>query len=337
MSEYVPTSRPRIVRILCLHGRGQSAASFRALLAPLIPRLPKNYEFHFLDAPFVVLDEDVGSSRSGQELEMLRAIEGCSRLEAAQGRDRAMRAKLEMETPRSRRGDKVQPQVPSSSPDIEALRSSISSSYRIGAEVLEAFDRAGIDECEMLLGRQGYIAPDRDWVLASSSEGGDDVGSGLDTSLGRLSDYLRMQGPFHGAMAGGSGSSWLIVRLLSSLLDPSHHPQSALAYPTMFPLLPLDAPAPRMGGWEVLPSVPLPSGRRTAVSQGPLGFMISVGSSGGGSQEKALASEAHQWATKASQEQELLSVLPAKTQRSRPPMECDRAVAATEQDAALLA
>lgn len=309
MSEYVPPSRPRPVRLLCLHGRGQSAASFRALLAPLIPRLPKNYEFHFLDAPYVVHE-----ARDGEEARLLEGIATCSRIDAAQGKERAQQSRAQMETPRGAKPAATQPS------DLAALRS------RIDAEVLEAYDRAGIDECEMLLARRGFVAPDRDWLLP-----GEDAG--LDHSLGHLSDYLRMHGPFHGALTGGSGSSWLVANLLSSLLEPSRHPQSALAYPTMFPLLPLDAPAPRMGGWEVMPSVALPSGRRTATSQGPLSFLIAVGASGAG--EDALAGEAKRWAPETSQE--LLAVLPAKASSPRVPLRCRRAIAATEQDSALLA
>lgn len=295
MSEYVPPSRPRPVRIMCLHGLGQSAASFRALLGPLLGKLPKNYEFHFLDAAFVASDASLAASSSSKEEELLReAITMCSHIEALESRNKAKQLAEEMAKPRQQGKGKgktatspVERLRPH--PKAEQLQQKIQSTSE-GTMVYEAFRRAGLDECETLLAKGGYVAPDRDWVVAyETSEGTDDEDYGLQHTLGQLSDYVRTYGPFHGIIASGNGvfggdtSSWsrtsMIALLLSALLDQKTHPGSALTYPLVYPLLPLDAPAPRMGGWEVMPSMPLPSGRRTATAPGPFSFVVQIGPS----------------------------------------------------------
>ena len=134
----------------------------------------------------------------------------------------------------------------------------------------------GIDEAETLLARQGLLPLERDWaVLHSDQEGSEKHLIGLQSSLKQLGDYLREYGPFHMAFSLSSpmsSTSSLLLRLLSSLLQhDEHHPWSVFAYPLLFPLLPLSGPAPRMGGWEVMPSVPVAMGsksRRHAVVQG---------------------------------------------------------------------
>lgn len=86
MLESPSLSRPPSVRVLCLQGRGQSAASFRALLGLLIGQLPKNYELHFLDAPFVVSEEHDSNT---EEVQIRKAIEVCSQIQAIESRQRA--------------------------------------------------------------------------------------------------------------------------------------------------------------------------------------------------------------------------------------------------------
>ncbi|CAO1628981.1 unnamed protein product [Parajaminaea phylloscopi] len=306
MSEWIPPSRPRPVRILCLHGKGQSAASFRALLGPLLGQLPKNYEFHFMDAPYVVAENDfsrVPGDVESEETQMRRSIETCSRIQALEGLHKARLAFDEMTTPvrkqdgaTSASSTKVSP---ASSHDrilegMHEMERQLRSSA-IGKKVLETYRRAGLDECETLLASSGYVAPDRDWIDAvqgnGSSEQEDDFG--LSRTLAKLGDYIRMYGPFHGVITGGSSedTTFLISLLLSELLDSRTHPASALAWPSMFPLLPLNSPAPRAGGWEIMPSMPLPGGRRTAVTQGPFGFVVQVGVSVNG--KSGSASEPH--------------------------------------------
>lgn len=124
-----------------------------------------------------------------------------------------------------------------------------------------------LDAAEAVLARQGELPLDRTWHLPDSK-------LGLQASIGRIGSYMREYGPFHAGI--GSGSGYAMLRLISALLDRNNHPQSAIAYPLLFPLLPLDSPAPRMGGWDVLPSVSLPSGRRHAVSQGGLLCVVNV-------------------------------------------------------------
>lgn len=341
MSEFVPAGRPRIVRILCLHGVGQSAASFRALLGPLLPRLPRNYEVHFLDAPYVVADSEIAGSEDREQAEYRRAIEECSVLDALKGLHKAQELRKEMETTRgqSKAGSSSKAAGFGQSADdiagrIGSLEKKLGSTS-VGQSVFESYSRAGIDECETLLAKSGYVAPDRDWLLPPSES----PDGGLQHSLGKVSDYTRTSGPFHGAITAGPGtSSHLLALLLSPLLDEQTHPQSALEYPLVFPLLPMQAPAPRMGGWEVMPSMPLPSGRRTAITQGPLGFIIAMG---GGAmpndQLSKLEKETGGWRLKQSASASLHSLVVARSGASQAkPAFCDRVISASKDGEALL-
>lgn len=310
MSEEIPANRPRPVRILALHAGpsripstsashssstwtpSQSAASYRAQLAPLINFLPPHWEVHFLEAGFAVdpeaANETSGSRNGGAKMsrgeKIRQALLDCSLLDALGG---------EVESEKARRAmlDKAQTSTASSSPSsasslaeehLASLRRSLAEAEdEARKETFRIYTRSGLDDAESLLMAEGMLAPDRDWFIPSPRT--DTTGSavtGLQSSLARVGDYLREKGPFHIGI--GSGSGHEVLRLVSALLQSaasssSQAMQPVLAYPLLFPLLPLTAPAPRMGGWEVLPSLALPNGRRRALCQGGMHVLVRIG------------------------------------------------------------
>lgn len=180
------------------------------------------------------------------------------------------------------------------SPIVPSLESQLRwSAY--GDKVLKIYRASGLNECETLLATSGYVAPDRDWISASEHSGvpgigggggggddDDDDDRGLHHALAKLSDYVRTYGAFHGVITGGNShcTTFMIALVLSALLDSSTYPQSALTWPLAFPLLPMAASSSRAGGWEATPSMALPNGRRTAITQDQFKFVVQLGYDG---------------------------------------------------------
>ncbi|CAO1625941.1 unnamed protein product [Sympodiomycopsis kandeliae] len=274
MSEWVPKDRPQPIRILALHGYpSQSAASYRALLAPLIQSLPSWYEFHFLEADFPVLSTD-GEDRENEESRKIKnTILKCATLVALQGRLKSSKVRREM-----RGEDQDSGGEQKTEDEISKLRSELSndtdpivkSVWKEFSSISSGDGVAGLDVSETLLAKNGYLPMDRNWLLPSRTSI-----VGLEVSIQKLATYIREYGPFHGGI--GSGSGYYLLRLLSTLLTNQNHHETVYQFPLMFPLLPKDMPLPRMGGWEVMPSVSLPSGRRRAVVQDGLLFTIQIG------------------------------------------------------------
>ena len=294
MSEWVPKDQPRPIRILALHGYpNQSAASYRALLSPLIKALPQWYEFHFLEADFPCVGRCEGEEQSdpatSSPSQTVQALVQCSRLLALSGEKQALRVRAEMH------GKKKQGDANTSEGEQEVqrhitdLQETLQKSTDEGArQVYKEFTSHGgptgegcsngLDSAESVLAQSSDLPPDRNWYLPHPSQSHSEAQAralGIQTSLSKIGTYIREHGPFHGGI--GSGSGYQMLQLVSYLFQPTNHPQCAFQYPLLFPLLPIDSPAPRMGGWEVLPSVGLPSGRRHAVSQAPLLFVVRTG------------------------------------------------------------
>lgn len=288
MSEWVPKDQPRPIRILALHGYpNQSAASYRALLSPLIKALPQWYEFHFLEADFPCVGVEDPQQQRDPSSATLAALLLCSRLLALSGEKQAQEVRAEMQG-RGRgneadTGDEVQRQITQVQNSLQESSSSNADARQVWKEFTSHGGRTGegssngLDSAESLLVKSNDLPPDRNWYLPhpSPSQSHSSPYIGIQTSLAKIGAYIREHGPFHGGI--GSGSGYQMLRLVTYLFRTSNHPQCAFAFPLLFPLLPIDSPAPRMGGWEVLPSVGLPSGRRHAVSQVPLLFVIRTG------------------------------------------------------------
>ncbi|PWN17996.1 hypothetical protein BCV69DRAFT_90954 [Microstroma glucosiphilum] len=253
---------------------------------------------HFLEAGFAVDPEAAneasgssgsssGSPKISRGEKIRQALLDCSLLDALGG-------EVESEKTRKAMLDKAQTSpTPSSSQAVSSpaeqrlasLRKSLAESDdEARSETFRIYTRSGLDDAESLLMAEGMLAPDRDWFIPnrrSDAEGPAVIG--LQSSLARVGDYLREKGPFHIGI--GSGSGYEVLRLVSALLksaasssdDDTQAMQPVLSYPLLFPLLPLTAPAPRMGGWEVLPSLPLPNGRRRALCQSGMHVLVRMG------------------------------------------------------------
>lgn len=175
-------------RILCLHGPTQSSASLRAALKPISDRLDSHWEFHFLDAPFIIPDQDGGESQRDTNTWTQAAILA-SRLSALDS---------ELETLSN---SQHSPSV--SEDDVVALKKERSDllSYltrtQQGTQVWQEQQQNGADGVEALLSTKVAQSMSRDWTapLGNGRQGG------IDAALGMIGDYMREQGNVRGGLA----------------------------------------------------------------------------------------------------------------------------------------
>lgn len=165
-------ARRRRNRVLCLHGPTQSAASFRAALKPLCDQLGSHWEFHFLEAPYVVLDD-------GQQEESLDAW---TRAAVAASRVTAME------------GDALHAQLASLDGRMTLAREQLASTVE-GREVLKT---AHHEDIEGLVARKTGRSLSRNWITSFS---GNVVGVQL--ALAQIGDYMRENGAVSGARREG--------------------------------------------------------------------------------------------------------------------------------------
>ncbi|PWN31991.1 uncharacterized protein FA14DRAFT_83730 [Meira miltonrushii] len=227
-----PTYRRRN-RILCLHGPTQSAASFRAALKPICDRMDRNWEFHFLDAPFIIQDPDSTPSQrqdtdTWTEAAILTSQAAAIDAELDNAKDNKQRDNLQ--------------QIRSES--WQTLNKS-----KEGQLVWEAHQNGGADAVESLISSKVAQSMCRDWIVKLPNA----QTVGVDVGLDLIGDYMREQGTFHGVIGFDSGSTLAI--LVQALL--SHPRSSTQAFPTFFAQLPKGiSRMPRMGGWEEQPPAP---------------------------------------------------------------------------------
>lgn len=170
--------------MLCLHGPSQSAASFRAGLKPICDRMESNWEFHFLDAPFIIPDEDDvdGSERASNVWS--RAAILASRVAAIDsdvqhGGEPSILQKCRQET-------------------WTELQSTAE-----GQEVWRRQEDAGVDGVESLVSTKVAKSMSRDWVVRVDRENI----AGVDVGLGMIGDYMRENGNVSGPRARPQASS----------------------------------------------------------------------------------------------------------------------------------
>lgn len=227
-----PTYRRRN-RVLCLHGPTQSAASFRAALKPICDRMDRNWEFHFLDAPFIIQDPDSISSQ-----EQNTNIWTSSAILTSQ--IAAIDAELENANDSQQR-DSLQ--------QIRSESWQSISKTKEGQLVWETHQNGGADGVESLISSKVAQSMCRDWTVKLPNT----QSVGVDVGLDLIGDYMREQGTFHGVIGFDSGST--LALLLQALL--SHPRSSTQAFPTFFAQLPKGiSRMPRMGGWEEQPPAP---------------------------------------------------------------------------------
>lgn len=230
-----PTYRRRN-RILCLHGPTQSAASFRAALKPICDGMDRNWEFHFLDAPFIVQDPDLKSSSSDAE-----RSDVWTRFAILVSQITAIDAELKNANDQYHNQSKLQ--------QIRNDSWQTISSTKEGKLVWDAHENGGADAVESLISSKVAQSMSRDWTVKLP----DSQIVGVDIGLDMIGDYMREQGNFHGVIGYDSGST--LALLLQALL--SHPLSSTRAFPTFFAQLPKGiSRMPRMGGWEEEPPAP---------------------------------------------------------------------------------
>lgn len=162
--------RKRRNRFLCLHGPTQSAASLRAALKPICDQMGRLYEFHFLEAPYII--PDVGDNEKDLDRWTQAAI-NLSRIAALEGDEAYSRAAKGAE---------------SSTREVESIRERLASSE----EGRELVTKAQYEDVETLVSRKTGRSLSRDWVTRMSGEGERMVGVHL--SLLQIGDYIRENG-----------------------------------------------------------------------------------------------------------------------------------------------
>lgn len=183
-------------RVLCLHGPTQSSASFRAALKPVCDRLASHWEFHFLDAPFIIPDEDGdGEAQRGGNVwsnaailaSQLVAIDAeWSTLSGQQtGSENAAVAGSS-----SGSNNKSRMQIDVLQKAREAAWTQLSGTEE-GRKIWEAQQQmGGADAVESLLSTKVAKSMSRSWTVSLSD--GQQVG--IDVGLGTIGDYMREQG-----------------------------------------------------------------------------------------------------------------------------------------------
>ncbi|UZJ55885.1 hypothetical protein CBS101457_005205 [Exobasidium rhododendri] len=247
------SARKRRNRILCLHGPSQSAASFRAALNPLCDRMGRHYEFHFLEAPFVV--SDVGCDE--------RQVDAWTQAAVLASKIIALQSDLSYESESEVKDG--------SATELQSEIHSISTQLVESSEGREVFERFYQEDIEGLVARKTGRSLSRDWVTTIGKNG---VGvTGLQFALAQIGDYIREHGTvsgttaatrgsalakastaqFHGVIGYETGGS--LALLVQSLL--THPLSSTKLFPSFFPRLPKGVKRmPRMGGWEEEPPAP---------------------------------------------------------------------------------
>ncbi|CEH15128.1 OVARIAN CANCER-ASSOCIATED GENE 2 PROTEIN [Ceraceosorus bombacis] len=251
MSDWAAPSSGRWIKVLCLHGVEQSAASFRAQLGQITNSLPGNWQFHFLDAPHVALVDHPASSSSSDVWARAAGLHSliCT---LSPNHLRSKAASQELGTA-----------------DLSTVSGAIEHAYESG----------GIDEVESLVGRKSGKSCERCWSFqfAPRCEGGSELTAGLDATLSLVGDYMREHGPFDGFV--GTNTGFDVLYLVQSLL--TYPVQGSKHYPSFFPQLPGHSKRlPRMGGYDTSED-PMrePGAKETlpagyAATQGPFKFGI---------------------------------------------------------------
>lgn len=221
-------------RILCLHGPTQSAASFRAALKPICDRMDRNWEFHFLDAPFIIQDPDSTPTQQKDASIWTESAILVSQISAID-------AELENINDNQQK-DNLQ--------KIRSQSWQTITKTKEGQLVWEAHQNGGADAVESLISSKVAQSMSRDWIVKLPNA---QQVVGVDVGLNLIGDYMREQGTFHGAIGFDSGST--LALLIQALL--SHPRSSTQAFPTFFAQLPKGmSRMPRMGGWEEEPPAP---------------------------------------------------------------------------------
>lgn len=168
--------RKRRVRILCLHGSTQSAASFRAALKPVCDQMGKNLEFHFLEAPYIIAEpgEEVDTqtnqwSRSAILLSQISAIESDHLYRNDNGQIQGQSS------------DVIEDQ-------LHQIRQQLESTIE-GREVRE---KSQYEDIEGLVSRKTGKSLSRNWVTELNDRRKSVVGVQL--ALAQIGDYMRENG-----------------------------------------------------------------------------------------------------------------------------------------------
>lgn len=220
-------------RILCLHGPAQSAASFRAALKPICDRMESNWEFHFLDAPFIIPDDDDthGERQSNVWSDCAILASRLVAIDAEMQRDGQQPGKLI---------------------DVQMLQNERAQTWAAldstaeGRQTWETQQQSGTDGVESLVSTKVARSMSRGWTASMK----DTQPVGVDVGLALIGDYMRENGTFHGILGYDSGST--LALLVQTLL--SYPLSSSKTFPSFFAQLPKGMKRmPRMGGWEEEP------------------------------------------------------------------------------------
>lgn len=160
--------------MLCLHGPTQSAASFRAALKPVCDQMGKNFEFHFLEAPYIITEPGEDDSHMDQ---WSRSAILLSRINAIEA-DHSYRYAFEGQAQSS---DRVKGQV-------AQIRQQLESTIE-GREIIE---KSQYEDIEGLVSRKTGKSLSRNWVTQLDDEKESIIGVQL--ALAQIGDYMRENG-----------------------------------------------------------------------------------------------------------------------------------------------
>lgn len=163
--------------MLCLHGPTQSAASFRAALKPLCDQMGKNFEFHFLEAPYIITESE---EDDGQMDPWLRSAILLSRINALE----AVRSYPQCNTT-------IEGQVHSSD-NVKSQVHRIRRELESTAEGREVLEKSQYEDIEGLVSRKTGKSMSRNWVAELDDEKKSIIGVQL--ALAQIGDYMRENG-----------------------------------------------------------------------------------------------------------------------------------------------
>lgn len=176
-------ARKRRIRILCLHGPTQSAASFRAALKPICDQMGKNFEFHFLEAPYIIREPGEEEEDDASELDpWSRSAIYLSRMNAIQMDHSYRYGNSDEGHGQSGVSDQVKNEVCRIRQQLEST-----------AEGREVLEKSQYEDIEGLVSRKTGKSLSRNWVTELDEKHEKSI-IGVQLSLAQIGDYMRENG-----------------------------------------------------------------------------------------------------------------------------------------------